>query len=365
VPHHSLGEESEAAEYATQQQSALPVEVLSRFTADLEVYSIDEAFLKVSPSVASDPAAMTDLGRQIKDTIRQLIGVPVCVGIAPTRTLAKLANRTAKKLPVFGGVCVWPATRPEWRERLMSRLPVSETWGIASRLEKRLAGLGITTIGDLATADPAMIRKRFNVVVMRTALELRGVPAITAEEDRTGKKEQLIVSRSFSEKVATVAGIRQVMSIYAQQASTRLVKHRQVAGLVTAFAGTSHYAKEGQSFPSVVVKLPAPTSDPVLITRAAHQLLPRITDGTRYARAGIMLTDLRPAGVHQPLQMFTNLHEEAHVAELIASVQRKAGREMIGLGYGGIRPGPVWQMKREMLSRRATTHWDELATVLA
>jgi DNA polymerase V len=195
-----------AGEYATQQQSALPVAILARFTAELEIYSIDEAFLRVSPKIARDPDAMTALGREIKDTLHRLIGVPVCVGIAETRTQAKLANRAAKKIAAFEGVCVWPATRPEWRQQLMSRLPVSEVWGIASRLERRLVAMGISSIADLAAADPVRIRKAFNVVVMRTALELRGVPSIVAEEDRTGRKEQLIVSRSFSEKVPLGTG---------------------------------------------------------------------------------------------------------------------------------------------------------------
>lgn len=340
------------------------MEVLARFTPDLEVYSIDEAFLTISPRIAADMDAMMSLGHEIKDALRRLVGVPVCVGIANTRTLAKFANRTAKKAALFEGVCVWPAARESWRRKLMESLPVSEVWGIASRLEHRLNLLGIRTIADLADADPVFIRKQFNVVVMRTALELRGVPCITAEEDRTGKKDQLIVSRSFSEKITTRDGIRQVLSIYAQQAATRLVKHHQVTKLVTAFAGTSHYAEQ-RSFPSVQVKLPMPTADPVEITRAAHNLLPLIEDGTRYARAGLMLTDLRSADANQPLDMFAKPHENAGIAELIDNVQRKAGRELLGLGYGGVRPGPSWQMKREMLTPRATTHWDELAVVYA
>lgn len=278
--------------------------------------------------------------------------------------LAKLSNRTAKKLPVFDGVCVWPATRPDWRLSLMKRLPVSEIWGIASRLERRLVAMGITTLADLTAADPVQIRKAFNVVMMRIALELRGIPSIAAEEDRTGKKEQLIVSRSFSEKITTRAGMWQVLSIYAQQASARLVKHQQVAKLLTAFAGTSHYSEQ-RSFPSVLVKLQAPTADPVELTRAAHRLLPLLEDGTRYARAGIMLTDLRPAHVHEPLALFRHPHEDLGIAELIDKVQRREGRDLLGLGYAGLRPGPAWQVKREMLARRATTHWDELATALA
>lgn len=340
------------------------MEVLARFTPDLEVYSIDEAFLKISPRIAADNDAMTSLGRDIRDTLRRLVGVPVCVGIAPTRTLAKLSNRAAKKVQAFDGVCVWPATRSEWRDTLMARLPVSETWGIASRLERRLAGLGIHTIADLAAADPTFIRRNFNVVVMRTALELRSIPSIVAEEDRTGRKQQLIVSRSFGEKITTVEDMRQVLSIYAQQAATRLVRHNQVAKLLTAFAGTSAYTEQ-RSFPQVLARLPSPTADPVQLTRAAHQLLPHLQDGTRYARAGIMLTDLRPADVHRPLEMFQHAHEESHIAELISKVQRKEGRDLLGLGYGGFRPGPNWQMKRSMLTPRATTHWEELTLVRA
>jgi DNA polymerase V len=338
--------------------------ILERFTAELDVYSIDEAFLTVSRRTAADVDAMTELGREIRDTLRRQLHIPVCVGIAPTRTLAKLANKTAKKLDVFDGVCVWPACRPDWRQSLMQRLPVSEVWGIASRLERRLAALGIRSIWDLATADPVMIRKAFNVVVMRTALELRGVACIGPEEDRTGKKDQLIVSRSFSEKITTRDGIRQALSIYAQQAATRLMRHQQVAKTVHAFAGTSHWTEQ-KSYPSVMTKLPFPTADPVELTRAAHVLLPRIEEGARYARAGIMLVDLSPAGAATPLEMFRHPHEDAGIAAIVDQVQKKAGRDILGLGYGGFRPGPSWQMKRAMLTKRATTHWDELITAKA
>ena len=338
--------------------------ILERFTHELDVYSIDEAFLTVDRRTATDPDAMTRLGRDIKDTLHRLLGVPVCVGIAPTRTLAKLANRTAKKMPIFDGVCVWPATRPEWRQRLMEALPVSEVWGIASRLERRLSGYGVKSIWDLATVDPVQVRKWFNVVVMRTALELRGVACIGPEEDRTGKKDQLIVSRSFSEKVTTRDGIRQALSVYAQQAAARLVGHSQVARRIDAFAGTRHWTEQ-KHYPSVRVRLPFPTADPVELTRAAHQLLAQIQDGTRYARAGLMLTDLLPAGVHLPLEPFRRPHEDAGIAAIVDGVQKKAGRDALGLGYGGIRPGPSWQMKRGMLTPRATTHWDELTLVRA
>lgn len=338
--------------------------MLERFASEVDVYSIDEAFLTIDRRTSQDIDAMTVLGRTVRADVRRLIGVPVCVGIAPNRTLSKLANRCAKKLDVFDGVCVWPATRPEWREQLMRRLPVSEVWGIASRLERRLRTLGIESVWDLASADPVFIRKQFNVVVMRTALELRGVACIGPEEDRTGKKDQLIVSRSFSEKVTTVNGIRQALSIYAQQMASRLSRHKQVGKTLIAFAGTAHFAEQ-KHYPQVKVRLPFPTADPVELTKAAHTLLPQIQDGTRYARAGLMMVDLLPAGIHLPLAPFRAAHEDAGIASIIDAVQKKTGKETLGLGWGGMRPGPAWQMKREMLTKRATTHWDELITVRA
>ncbi|MDO5083363.1 Y-family DNA polymerase [Arachnia propionica] len=338
--------------------------ILDRFTTELEVRSIDEAFLLLPRRSARDVEAMARFGRDIRTTLRRCLRIPVGVGIAPTRTLAKLANMAAKRIDVFDGVCVWPACRPQWRRGLMERLPVSQVWGIGSRLERRLAGLGISTVWDLATADPGMIRRRFNVLVMRTALELRGVACIDREEDRTGRKEQLIVSRSFSERITTRAGIRQVLSIYTQQAAARLMRHQQVAGTLQAFAGTSRRAGQ-QSHPSVITRLPLPTADPVALMRAARELLPRIQEGVHYARAGIMLMDLTPVGASVPFEMFRSPHEDAGVAELIEQVQQRAGRGTIGLGWGGLRPGPSWQMRRSMLTRRATTRWEELATVKA
>lgn len=350
------------------------MDVLARFTADLDVYSIDEAFLTVPPHIEREPGAMRVWAREIKDTLRRLIGVPVCVGVANTRTLAKMANRWAKKADVFDGVCVWPDVAQADRDALFARLPTSEVWGIAARLDKRLRAIGITTVAELAAADPTVVRKNTSVVTMRTALEVRGVPCIGPEDDHHGDKHQLIVSRSFGEKITTVAEMRQVFSIYAQRAATRLVKHGQVAKLLTAFAGVSafgdqtvegHAASSRSLHPQVVARLPTPTADPVQLTKAAHAILPQLSDGVRYARAGIMLTDLRKADEHQTLEMFRHAHEESHIADLMSRVQAKAGHDALGLGYAGLRPGPAWQMKRGMLTRRATTHWDELVEVRA
>ena len=340
--------------------SARVMELLGRYSAWLEVYSIDEAFLGVKGS----PAELLVMGRSMKSAVRRNVGVPVCVGIAPTKTLAKLANKWAKNNKAFAGVCHWDSVPAPEREALLGRLSVEEVWGIAGRLTRRLNVMGIFTIADLVRADPVAIRDKFSVVMMRTVLELQGTPCIPIEEERIGR-DQLIFSRSFATPITTAAGIRQVLSVYGQQASARLAKHGLQAKVLTAFAGTSHFNPNDTSYPSVCVPLPMPTADPVLLTKAAHALLPRICEGIRYARAGIMVTDLRPTGNQTPLALFENPHEERHIGTLLEEVTRRYGRGSIGLGHAGIRGGPDWTMKRDMLSPRYTTHWDELPLVKA
>ncbi|TLM88326.1 Y-family DNA polymerase [Pseudarthrobacter sp. NamE5] len=340
--------------------SARVMELLGRHSAWMEVYSIDEAFL----GVKGEPEQLLALGRRIKDAVRRHVGVPVCVGIAPTKTLAKLCNKWAKNNPAFRGVCHWDGVPGPAREALLARLSVEEVWGIAGRLTRRLNLLGIFTVLDLLRADPVAIRDKFSVVLMRTVLELRGTPCIPMEEERIGR-DQLIFSRSFSTPVTSVEGLRQVLGIYGQQASARLSKHGLQAKVLTAFAATSPFRQHEQAYPSVCVSLPMPTADPLLLTKAAHALLPHIRDGLRYAKAGLMLTDLRPTGNQPPLKPFENRHEERGIGPLLEDVSRRFGRGSIGLGHAGIKTGLDWTMKRDMRSPRYTTHWDELPLVRA
>ena len=335
--------------------SARVMELLGRFSHEIEIYSIDEAFC----TVKGTPEELRVLGKAVKDAVRRHCGVPVCVGIASTKTLAKLSNKYAKNNPDFNGVCHWDSVPLAQREHLMANLSVIEIWGVATRLTKRLNALGIRSILDLKNANPVMIRDRFSIVMMRTVLELQGQPCIPMEEERVGR-EQLIFSRSFSTPITTAAGMRQVLGLYAQQASARLAKHGLQAKVMTAFAATSYYNPGDTSYPSVCIPLPMPTADPVLLARAAYALVPRIVEGVKYVRAGILVTDLRPTGNQPPLELFENPHEEHHIGQLLEDVTKKYGRGSIGLGAGGVKGGPDWSMKREMLSPRYTTHWDEL-----
>ena len=286
------------------------------------------------------------------------------MGIAKTKTLAKLANEAAKKVDQLHGVCVWDRVPTTTRERVLSRLPVVEVWGIGPRVTKRLNAMGIWSVTDFRDADAVHIRNQFSIVQMRTLLELRGTSCIPMEEERE-IKDQLIYSRSFSQPVTDQDGMEQVLSIYAQMAATRLHRHQREAKVLTAWAMTSHFNDQQSHQPAVTVALPGYSSDPVVLTKTAKQLLPKIRHGVRYARAGIVVTELRPVGAQPMFAEFVSPHEAKHIGSLLETVRRAHGPAAIGLGRAGLRDGPAWQMRRNMQSPRYTTHWDELLTVKA
>jgi DNA polymerase V len=335
--------------------------LLGRYSADQEIYSIDESWLRLKGT----PEELAKIGREIKNIVPRHTGLPVCVGIAPTKTLAKFVNKLAKKNPELQGVCNYDLLPAETVGAVMTRVPITEIWGIAGRLGKRLNALGIFTIADLKAADPHAMRKKFSVLMQRTIMELNGIPCIPMEYERA-TQQQLIFSRSFSKPVTTAARMHEVMAIYAQSAAVRLAKEKLQAKVVTCFAGTSHFNAQAAAFPSAVVKLPAPTADPVLLTKAAVAALEgQVFDGIPYARAGVMLTDLRPAGAQPQLPEFGTAHEDRDIGKLMGEVMDKFGRHAIGLGRAGMTTAPDWSMKRSAKSPSYTTEWDQLLIVKA
>lgn len=335
--------------------------LLGRYSSALEVYSVDEGFLLLKGS----PEELVTTGRDIKFTVARNTGLPVCVGIGPTKTLAKFANRIAKQNPWMNGVCNLDTMPPADVDTIMSRVPVTGIWGIAGRLGKRLNAMGIFTIKDMREADPVLIRKKFNVVVQRTVLELRGIPCIELETTRADRK-QTIFSRSFSTPVTSVEEMHQVLSLYAQSAAVRLARDKQLAKIMTVFAGTSHFNERASSFPSVTVKLPTPTADPVILTKAAVNALDgELIEGVPYARAGVMLTGLSPAGAEPTFDEFVSVHEHREIGDLMGRIKDKYGSTSIGLGAAGMLKPPDWTMSRKHQSPRYTTEWDELPIVKA
>ncbi len=336
------------------------LQIIGEHSAQVEKYSIDEAFA----SISSSPGQASTWAQGLRQEIAERLGLPVGIGLGQTKTLAKLANLAAKKLAEMNGVCVWEGLAGDYREQVLARLPVQQIWGIGSRTANKLAAMGIDTAGQLRDADPPMIRRRLGVPVMRSLLELRGQSCIELEDAREFH-DSLVFSRSFSSPVTTCEVMEQVLTSYAQRACTRLNTRASEARTLTAWAMTSWHSSKAFESPSVTLSLPAPSNDPVVLSRAAKALLPKITAGTRYTKAGITLTDLSPAGVQPTLDVLSDPQQEHSLGPLLHQVRNKVGTDSIGLGRGGLRMPAEWEMRREMMSPRYTTRWEEMLTVHA
>ena len=351
--------------------SARVMEVIGRFGVWQEVYSIDESFLGLAGS-AADPveaeSRLLETARTVRAAVARHVGVPVCVGIAPTKTLAKFANHIAKKNPNMGGACSLASLPAREVERIQSRVPVTELWGVGARTGARLNAIGVDTIGDLRAADPLAIRKRFSVVLQRTVLELNGTPCIPHADERADK-QQIIFSRSFSTPVTSTEEMDQVMAVYAQRGAARLAAQGQRASVLTVTAGTSRFAAGTASFPSVSVPLPEPTNDPIALTRAAVAAMRgRLEPGASYLRAGVMFSGLSrdaAGGGQELLDIFGAGNGDKHVGDLLGNVRAKFGEAAIGLGQGGLAAPASWSMKREFSSPKYTTEWADLPVVRA
>ncbi len=341
--------------------SARVMLLLARYSAWQEVYSIDESFI----GLAGDVDELTELGRRIRAEVRQHIGLPVCVGIASSKTLAKVANKGAKKHKHLGGVVHWDVYPDEQQTRILDSLEVDELWGVAGRTKKRLAELDVHTARELRDSDPRLIRKKCSVVLQRTVYELRGTPCIPFESERAAK-DQLIYSRMFGQPVKTASEMRQALSIYAQQASRRLRKQGSVAKQLQVFAATSMHSPRPYVSHHRSVRLPVPADDPITLTKAAIAALEHeLVDGAWYVRAGLVLIDLTPKASHAMLDPFVPAFEQRNLGQLLDQVNREQGKGIIGVGMAGLKGGPVWKMRREQLSPRYTTHWNELAIAKA
>lgn len=322
------------------------------------MYSIDECFL-LPPE--GTPAEQVRWARRLKATVARNVGLPVSIGIATSKTRAKIATETAKKLPATGGVVHWDQAPDGYWEKLMAALPVTEVWGIAGRLAKRLEAMGIETIADLRDADPVAIRHKFSVVQMRTVLELNGFPAIPLE-DEVATKQQILVSRSFPDPIWDPEIVGAAVAEFAQRASRRLRKEGEVTGRFTVFASTSPHRPGPTHNVSAHVRLAVPTNEPTpLVAAARAALVPKLVHGMQYMRAGILCTDLAPEGAVPVLPGV--LEQPAPIGELIDAVNRRFGTGTLALGRLGAHSPAPWANHQADLSPRYTTDWNELRTV--
>ncbi|WP_275918607.1 DUF4113 domain-containing protein [Aeromonas sp. 2HA2] len=325
----------------------------------VEAYSIDEAFVELSERWAGDLLAY---GRQICERVQQWTGLTVGVGIAPTKTLAKLANYAAKKWPATGGVV---DLRDEGRRfKWMAITPVEEVWGIGHKLTAKLNKQGINTVADLVAADPKSLRRQYGVVVDGTAQELRGI--LCAElESMAQAKQQIICSRSFGERITAFGPMQQALAGYMERAAEKLRAEGQRCRHVTLFIRSSPFSERETHYSNqIATRLPIPTADTRELLAQIEPLLHRIwRDDVRYMKGGVMLADFTPASIQQG-ELFTD-QQQAPRAEALMQVMDKINQGRLGKVYFAARSRDTreWTMKREQLSPRYTTEWTELPLV--
>ncbi|MDU1002254.1 Y-family DNA polymerase [Citrobacter sp.] len=326
-----------------------------------EIYSIDEAFCDLAG--VRNCRVLADFGRELKDAVYQNTGLAVGVGIAQTKTLAKLANHAAKKWQRQTGGVV-DLSNLDRQRKLMAALPVDEVWGVGRRISKKLEAMGIKTVLDLADTDIRFIRKHFNVVLERTVRELRGEPCLELEEYAPVKQE-IVCSRSFGERISDYDAMRQAICSYASRAAEKLRGEHQYCRFISTFVKTSPFAlNEPYYGNSASVKLITPTQDSRDIIAAATRSLDAIwKDGHRYQKAGVMLGDFFSQGIAQ-LNLFDDnapRRGSEKLMEVLDHLNAKEGKGALYFAGQGIQQ--PWAMKREMLSPRYTTRYEDLLQV--
>ncbi|EAV7765303.1 Y-family DNA polymerase [Salmonella enterica] len=341
--------------------SSRVMSTLEAMSPRCEIYSIDEAFCDLTG--VRNCRVLQEFGQELKDAVYQNTGLAVGVGIAQTKTLAKLANHAAKKWQRQTGGVV-DLSNQDRQRKLMAALPVDEVWGVGRRISKKLEAMGIKTVLDLADTDIRFIRKHFNVVLERTVRELRGEPCLELEEFAPVKQE-IVCSRSFGERITDYDAMRQAICSYASRAAEKLRGEHQYCRFISTFVKTSPFAlNEPYYGNSASVKLLTPTQDSRDIIVAATRSLDAIwKDGHRYQKAGVMLGDFFSQGIAQ-LNLFDDnapRRGSEKLMEVLDHLNAKEGKGALYFAGQGIQQ--QWAMKREMLSPRYTTRYEDLLQV--
>lgn len=331
--------------------------VLGRFTPDLEIYSIDEAFL----GLAGFESRLEAHARELRATVLAWTGIPVSVGIAPTKTLAKVANRIAKLSPRSGGVQV--LMERDAQLVALGRLELTDLWGVGGRMAVRLQKLGISSPLALRDAEPALVRQKFGVVMERMVLELRGIPCIRLSEHPSANKS-IIASRSFGRTVTTLHELDEAVATHVERAAQRMRRQQLAAGAVSVFVNTNRFNERDRQYSGTAsVSLPVATADTARLLHAALQLTRKLwRDGFRYKKAGVMLFDLAPAAsVQGNLFGTADSDRQKRLMRALDKLNTDYGKRAVHFAASGIDQG--WQLRADMRSPRFTTCWRELLRV--
>ena len=334
------------------------MKIISEFAPNQEVYSIDECFLDLT---GFKHLGLTDYGQRIRSTINRLVGLPVCVGVGASKTLAKLANHIAKKCSIFDSVCNLNEITQDTLDLLFSKIKVGEVWGVGRCIEKKLAKLGVNTVFDLKQSSPQALRKQFSVLMERTIRELNGESCIPLEEIAPLKK-QLVCSRGFGIPVSSLSELSEAVITYTTRVAEKLRRQRSVAAMVYIFIQTDPFKKKDRQYNSGrLIHLTNPTDDTRILINAVLTGLKSIyKSGFAYKKAGVLLDDLLPFNQHQK-SLFDDKEAQAHSEFLMQAIDEI--NDTMGSGtikFLGEGLEKQWGAKAEKKTRCYTTRVDEI-----
>lgn len=358
--HGIIGLSSNYALYADMSNRVMSI--LREYSPDQEVYSIDESFLDLTGFQSRD---LTRYSQHMRKRIFKWTGLPVCVGIGPTKTLAKLANHCAKKRTLFNGVCNFNIMDNHALDALFSEIEVGEIWGVGRKLAPKLEALGFKSVLDLKRANPERLRQQFSVVMEKTIRELNGTVCIELEEIAPAKK-QILSSRSFGQPVRDYSSLAESITLYMSRAAEKLRKQRSFAYSVYVYIRTSPFRPDDPFYSNgMTIPLSSPTDDTRQLVNVALWGLKQIYKANyNYAKAGVMLSELVPA---QGLQtdLFSSVQvnpKSSALMSTIDNINKKMGKEAIKLASEGfMRP---WKMKQGNKSPSYTTNWSDIPIVI-
>lgn len=340
------------------QMSQRVMQTLTYFTPDLEIYSIDEAFLQLS-----NQDSLIEKAHEIKKTVYQWTGIPVSVGIAPTKTLAKAANRYAKKNPSSEGIFI--LNDEETRETILKGLDVQDVWGIGHRISALLYKNGIRSAWDLVCTDDLWIKKNLSVVGLRTVWELRGISCLSLEQAVPPKKS-IVCSRSFGREVYAEHELSEALSSYVASAAERLRSQQSLTSFLEVFLNTNRFKENNYYHQSMHIALPVPTDyTPHLIHYAKEGLKKIYRQGLGYKKVGVMFGGIvSNQAIQQNLFVRrddNSLKKHQILMQLMDDANAKYGKDTLKLAAQGVHP--TWKMQRNKCTSHFTTSWEGLLKI--
>jgi DNA polymerase V len=330
-------------------------DVLAGLAPAAEEYSIDEAFLRLDglPDLAGH-------ARLIRQTVRQYTGIPVSIGIGATKVLAKIANHIAKKQPQHGGVFAMPANPDE----CLAAVPVPDIWGIGPSYAEMLMKEGIKYALDLKRAPDSFIRQHMTVVGLRVVHELRGISCLALEEIEPQRKT-ICCSRSFGRPVLTLPELREAVSSYIARAAEKLRRRGLAASYLSVFIRTNQFNTDAKYQAGRGATISPAGNNTLRLNDLAQVLLARcFQEGFRYWKAGVLLEGLvKESQIQQDLFSAPDSPKQQALMQALDAINARYGRDTLHLAGQGIKQR--WKMRREKLSPRFTTCWEELPRVKA